>query len=68
MFFNILYDFVNRRNVGYASTCNTVGQTAGYFLGNVVFLALESPDFCNAYLRSKPEPKGLVTLSSKLVD
>lgn len=45
---------LSRRNVGYASTCNTVGQTAGYFLGNVVFLALESPEFCNKFLRSVP--------------
>ncbi|KAH7931472.1 hypothetical protein HPB52_025646 [Rhipicephalus sanguineus] len=32
---------LSRRHVGYASTCNSVGQTAGYFLGNVVFLALD---------------------------
>ena len=53
-------------NVGYASTCNTVGQTAGYFLANVVFLALESADFCNTYLRSTPQPEGIVTLASFL--
>ncbi|XP_071805763.1 acetyl-coenzyme A transporter 1-like [Asterias amurensis] len=53
---------LSKRNVGYASTCNTVGQTAGYFLGNVVFLALESADFCNKYLRSEPKSHGLVTL------
>lgn len=54
-----------RQNVGYASVCNSVGQTAGYFLGNVVFLALESADFCNKYLRFTPQPEGIVTLSSK---
>jgi PAT family acetyl-CoA transporter-like MFS transporter 1 len=53
---------LSRNNVGYASTCNSVGQTAGYFLGNVVFLALESADFCNKYLRSQPQTDGLVTL------
>jgi PAT family acetyl-CoA transporter-like MFS transporter 1 len=52
--------------VGYASTCNSVGQTAGYFLGYVVFLALESPDFCNNYLRSTPDPQGLVTFAGFL--
>ncbi|XP_070562029.1 acetyl-coenzyme A transporter 1-like [Ptychodera flava] len=57
---------LSRRNVGYASTCNTVGQTAGYFLGNVLFLALESSDFCNKYLRSEPLPYGIVTLSGFL--
>ncbi|XP_044058012.1 acetyl-coenzyme A transporter 1 [Siniperca chuatsi] len=53
---------LSRENVGYASTCNSVGQTAGYFLGNVLFLALESADFCNKYLRIKPKDTGIVTL------
>lgn len=54
---------LSRENVGYASTCNSVGQTAGYFLGNVLFLALESADFCNKYLRIEPKDTGIVTLS-----
>lgn len=54
---------LSRENVGYASTCNSVGQTAGYFLGNVLFLALESADFCNKYLRFQPQPRGIVTLA-----
>lgn len=54
---------LSRQNVGYASTCNSVGQTAGYFLGNVLFLALESADFCNKYLRMEPKDTGIVTLS-----
>uniref|UniRef100_U5EUI4 Putative acetyl-coa transporter n=1 Tax=Corethrella appendiculata TaxID=1370023 RepID=U5EUI4_9DIPT len=49
-------------NVGHASTCNSVGQTAGYFLGYVAFMALESAEFCNSYLRSVPSDEGLVTL------
>ncbi|XP_015124248.1 acetyl-coenzyme A transporter 1 [Diachasma alloeum] len=53
---------LKRNNVGYASTCNSVGQTAGYFLGYVLFMALESPEFCNAYLRSTPSTEGLITL------
>ncbi|XP_055701296.1 acetyl-coenzyme A transporter 1 [Phlebotomus papatasi] len=53
---------LKRCNVGHASTCNSVGQTAGYFLGYVVFMALESTEFCNTYLRSQPEPEGFVTL------
>ena len=63
--FCIAFGCVCRQNVGWASTCNTVGQTAGYFLGNVLFLALESADFCNNYLRWEPQPQGLVTLSSQ---
>lgn len=57
---------LSRENVGYASTCNSVGQTAGYFLGNVLFLALESADFCNKYLRIEPKDTGIVTLSDFL--
>ena len=57
---------LSKHNRGYASTCNSVGQTAGYFLGNVVFLALNSPDFCNKYLRSQPATTGVVTLAGFL--
>lgn len=53
--------------MGHASTCNTVGQTAGFFLGYVLFLALESPYFCNKYLRYEPQETGLVTLASFLL-
>lgn len=56
----------SRRNVGYASTCNSVGQTAGFFLGFVIFIALESAEFCNNYLRSEPLPYGMVTLPGNL--
>lgn len=55
-----------RCNVGHASTCNTVGQTAGFFLGYVMFLALESPYFCNKYIRLEPSDVGLVTLAGFL--
>uniref|UniRef100_A0A914W828 Acetyl-coenzyme A transporter 1 n=1 Tax=Plectus sambesii TaxID=2011161 RepID=A0A914W828_9BILA len=54
---------LSRKNVGYASTCNAVGQTAGFFLGNVVFLSLESAEFCNSYIRTHPQPYGIVTLA-----
>ena len=58
-----------RENVGWASTCNSVGQTAGYFLGNVVFLALESKDFANRYIRQtfgmELKTTGLITLPSE---
>ncbi|KAJ8319956.1 hypothetical protein KUTeg_001543 [Tegillarca granosa] len=55
---------LSRRNVGWASVCNMVGQTGGFFLGNVLFLALESADFCNKYLRRSHLDIGIVTLSS----
>ncbi|CAI9735524.1 acetyl-coenzyme A transporter 1-like [Octopus vulgaris] len=56
---------LSKDNVGWASTCNSVGQTAGYFLGNVLFLALESPTFCNKYLRSVPSSEGIITLADR---
>ncbi len=56
--------------MGWASTCNSVGQTAGYFLGNVVFLALESKDFANRYIRQplhmELQSTGLITLPGKI--
>jgi PAT family acetyl-CoA transporter-like MFS transporter 1 len=56
----INYYRVFRKNVGYASTCNVVGQTVGFFMGNVVFLTLQSKDFANKWIRSVPLDKGLV--------
>lgn len=53
---------LEKRNVGYASTCNSVGQTAGYFIGNVVLLAFSSADFCNKYIRTEPQDLGMITL------
>lgn len=57
---------LKRRNVSHASTCNSVGQTAGYFLGYVVFMALESTEFCNKYIYNEPQKEGLVNLSGFL--
>lgn len=57
---------LSRENVGHASTCNTVGQTAGYFLGYTVFLALESKEFCNTYLRFEPQDHGIFTIDDFL--
>ncbi|KAH9279042.1 Acetyl-coenzyme A transporter 1 [Echinococcus granulosus] len=58
---------LSAENVGWASTCNSVGQTIGYILGFIVFLALESPTVCNTYLRTVPVPdKGIVSFSGFL--
>jgi hypothetical protein len=40
-----------RENVAWSSTCNNTGQTAGWFIGNVLFLVVESADFSNKYFR-----------------
>jgi len=57
---------LSKENRNLASTCNSVGQTAGYFAGYVIFLALESPDFANAYFRTEPLETGLCTLPQYL--
>lgn len=49
---------LKKENVGHASTCNSVGQTTGFFLSYVLFMALESATFCNQYLRVIPEKEG----------
>uniref|UniRef100_A0A183B9V3 Acetyl-coenzyme A transporter 1 n=1 Tax=Echinostoma caproni TaxID=27848 RepID=A0A183B9V3_9TREM len=58
---------LSKRNLGWASTCNTVGQTVGYVVAFILLLSLESPDIANTYLRKVPvEGKGIITFSSKL--
>ncbi|TMW56079.1 hypothetical protein Poli38472_008727 [Pythium oligandrum] len=54
---------LSEKNVGHASTCNTVGQTLGYFVAYVGFLALHDPATCNSYFRSTPQPDGMITLA-----
>lgn len=58
---------LKKRNVGHASTCNSVGQTTGFFFGYVLFLALESAEFCNNYIRFESESYGIVTLPGFLL-
>ena len=57
-----------RENVSWQSQCNTVGQTAGFFVGFTLFIVLESTKFCNQYIRYflslPPQEFGLVTLKS----
>ena len=59
---------LSRENVGLASTCNTIGQTLGYFLSHVGFLALNSPETCNKFLRraDQASEEGLVSLGGFL--
>ena len=58
---------LKRKNVGYASTCNSVGQTAGYFFGNVVLLAFSSAEFCNKYIRTTPQDVGVITVAGSFI-
>ena len=38
---------LSRENVGLASTCNVIGQTLGYSLSYIIFMAFNSPSFSN---------------------
>ncbi|CAH8824672.1 unnamed protein product [Trichobilharzia szidati] len=58
---------LSKKNLGWASTCNTVGQTLGYVIAFILFMCLESPDISNTYIRSIPvEGKGIITFSGFL--
>lgn len=57
---------LSKENVGLASTCNCVGQTAGFFVSYTIFLAFNSPEFCNNYMRSIPQETGVADLPSFL--
>eukprot|EP01103_Thecamoeba_quadrilineata_P021111 TRINITY_DN947_c0_g1_i1.p1 TRINITY_DN947_c0_g1~~TRINITY_DN947_c0_g1_i1.p1 ORF type:complete len:345 (+),score=56.54 TRINITY_DN947_c0_g1_i1:672-1706(+) len=54
---------LSEKNAKLGPTVQTIGQTCGYFLAYTLFLAFNSADFCNAYLRSEPLPDGLLSLS-----
>ena len=58
---------ISQKHISYASTAQTVGLTAGHFLSYTVFLAFNSPDFANSWLRKTPSADGLMTLSGYLV-
>lgn len=58
---------LQRRNVGYAATCNSIGQSAGRFIGFIVLLMFESKEFCNEFIFQQPQSSGLFTLSSFLM-
>ena len=53
---------LSRRNVGYASTCNSIGQSLGFFMANQGFIALSDPVWCGRFL-AMDEGKALVTLA-----
>lgn len=57
---------LSKENVGLASTCNSVGQTAGFFISYTFFMAFHSADFCNKYIRSVPEDTGIVDMPTFL--
>lgn len=49
-------------NLSYASTAQTIGISIGATLSNTVFLALNSVDFSNRWLRQIPSVEPAITL------
>ena len=54
---------LSKENVGYASICNTLGQSVGYFLANQGFIALADPLWSHRYLGYQNN-ETVITLSS----
>jgi len=58
-----------RENVSWQATCNSVGFVAGGFIGNAVFILLESAEFCNQNIRPllnlAKQPHGFIDMKSK---
>ncbi|XP_060835227.1 acetyl-coenzyme A transporter 1-like [Rhopalosiphum padi] len=55
---------LQKNNVGYASTCASIGQVIGIMWGSVSFILLTSEDFSNKYLRITPNAGGIVTMKT----
>jgi len=53
---------LSKNALSYASTAQTVGINIGYFMSFTIFLAFNSPNFANKYLRSVPSDQGVITL------
>ncbi|KAG1693510.1 Acetyl-coenzyme A transporter 1 [Nymphon striatum] len=57
---------LSKRYVGYSVFCEAIGDIIGKKLGTIVFFALESPHFCNTFLRSVPSEHGIVNFEGYL--
>jgi len=57
------------RNKELGATCNGIGQSLGYFLAYTGFLAFNSSEFCNSYLRAAADaaPTGYISLGGFMV-
>ncbi|KAF8313706.1 MFS general substrate transporter [Clavulina sp. PMI_390] len=59
-------NLLSEESLSFASTAQTIGLNTGFFLSFTVFLALNSPEFANKYIRSVPLDTPLVTLGQYL--
>lgn len=45
---------LSREHVGWASTCNSIGQAFGIVLSNQLFIALSDPHWCHRFIGTPP--------------
>lgn len=57
---------LSKENIGLAATCQNIGLNSGFFSSFTIFLAFNSPEFCNKYIRSTPQDYGIFELSGYL--
>ncbi|KAI9298685.1 hypothetical protein K502DRAFT_322658 [Neoconidiobolus thromboides FSU 785] len=57
---------LSEENLSYASTCQTIGLNTGYFMSFTIFLALNSAEFSNKFIRTVPSDVGVLSISSYL--
>ncbi|SCU81358.1 LAFA_0C04302g1_1 [Lachancea sp. 'fantastica'] len=55
-------EILSKDSLSYASTAQTVGLNTGYFLSFTIFLAFNSAEFMNKYVRVIPKDHGIVSL------
>lgn len=55
---------LSEENKSFASTSQSIGLNTGFFLSFTVLLALESPEFCNKYLRQVPSDHGVLSMGT----
>ncbi|KAI8367620.1 acetyl-coenzyme A transporter 1-domain-containing protein [Radiomyces spectabilis] len=55
---------LSKESLSYASTAQTIGLNTGYFLSFTVFLAFNSSEFSNKYLRIVPQDTGVLSLGA----
>lgn len=56
-------EILKEENKAYASMCQNIGQTVGFFTSFTFLIALNNPDFCNAYIFTVPQSSGLIQIS-----
>ncbi len=66
IFLEYFYKYIFKKSTSLGSTCESTGGTAGWFVGNVLFLVIESADFSNQYIRPlfglERQAYGIVTI------